>query len=77
MLEKQSWNLGRDVTIARTNKYQEYDKCMQQQLFEHVSEEGHHSFLEDVSITLINKTDPSNPLQREKYCRSTLKTMGL
>ena len=44
-------------------------------LFEHFSEEGHHSFLEDVSITLIEKTDPSNPLQRENYWRSTLKTM--
>ena len=43
---------------------------MQQHLFEHFSEEGHRSFLEDVSITLIDKTDPSNPLQRkllEKY----------
>ena len=39
---------------------------MQQHLFEHFSEEGHHSFLEDVSTTLIDKTDPSNPLQREK-----------
>ena len=49
---------------------------MQQHLFEHFSEEGHHSFLEDVSITLIDKTDPSNPLQRENYWRSTLKTMA-
>ena len=44
-------------------------------IFEHFSEEGRHSFLEDVSITLIDKTDPSNPLQRENYWRSTLKTM--
>ena len=49
-------------------KCQEYGTCMQQHLFEHFSEEGHHSFLEDVSITLIGKTDPSNHLQhyREK-----------
>ena len=57
-------------------KYQEDGTCMQQHLFEHFSEEGHHSFLEDVSITLIDKTDPSNPLQRENYWRSTLKTMA-
>ena len=37
---------------------------------------GHHSFLEDASITLINKTDPWNHLQRENYRRSTLKTMA-
>ena len=36
--------------------YQEYGTCMQQHLFKHFSEEGHHSFLEDVSITLIDKT---------------------
>ena len=36
---------------------------------------GHHSFLEDVSITLIDKTDQANLLQRENYWRSTLKTM--
>ena len=44
-------------------KYQEDGTCMQQHLFEHLSEEGHHSFLEDVSITFIDKTVPSNPLQ--------------
>ena len=52
-----------------------YSTYMQQHLFEHFSEEGHHSFLEDVSVTLIDKTDPSNPLQRENYWRITLKTM--
>ena len=54
---------------------QEYGTCMQPHLFEHFSEEKHHSFLEDVSITLINKTDRSHPLQRENYWRSNLKTM--
>ena len=43
-------------------KYQEYGTCMQQHLFENFSEERHHGFLEDVSISLIGKTDPSNPL---------------
>ena len=49
---------------------------MQEHLFEHFYEEGHHSSLGDVSITLIHKTDPSSPLQRENYWRSTLKTMA-
>ena len=57
-------------------KYQEYGTCMQQHLFDHFSEEGHHVFLKDVSIKLIDKTDPSNPLQRENYWRSTPKTMA-
>ena len=36
---------------------------------------GHDGFLKDVSITFIDKTDPSDPLRREDYCRQTLKTM--
>ena len=54
-------------------KYQEYGTWMQQHLFEHFSEEGHHGFLEDVSIRLIDKTNPSNPLQRKNYWRSILR----
>ena len=37
---------------------------------------GYCSFLEDVSSTFIDKTDPSDPLKREDYWRSTLKTMA-
>ena len=37
---------------------------MQEHLFEHFNEEGHHGFLEDVSITFTDKTDPSEPLKR-------------
>ena len=48
---------------------------MQQYLFEHFYEEGHHGFLEDVSSTLIDKTDPSNPLPGENYWRSILEIM--
>ena len=47
------------------------DKCSEEQF----SEEGHRSFLENVSITLIDKTNPSNLLQREKYWGSHLRAM--
>ena len=33
-------------------------------------------FLENVSLTFIDKTDPSDPLKREDYWRSALKTMA-
>ena len=36
----------------------------------------HCDFLEDVSLTFKDKTDPSDPLKREDYWRSTLKTMA-
>ena len=49
---------------------------MQQHLFEHFSSEGHNSFLDDVSIIFIDKTDPKDPNKREHYWRHTLKTMA-
>ena len=50
--------------------------CMPQNLFEYFASEGHCSFLEDVTITFIDKTDPKDPNQREHYCRHTLKAMA-
>ena len=35
-----------------------------------------HSFPNNISITLIDKTDPSSPLQREHYWRNALKTVA-
>ena len=34
---------------------------MQQHLFEYFSREDHSSFLDDVSIIFIDKTDPKDP----------------
>ena len=49
---------------------------MQEHLFRHFSSPGRNGFLNDVSITFIDKTDPSDPFKREEYWRSTLKTMA-
>ena len=38
------------------------ETCMQGHLFEHFCENDHVDFLCDVSITFIDKTNPSNPL---------------
>ena len=35
---------------------------------------GHNGFLNNISITLIDKTDGKNPKKREDYWRRTLKT---
>ena len=48
--------------------------CMQQQLFEHLSSESLCSFLEEVTVTFIDKTDPKDSRRREHYWRHTLKT---
>ena len=61
------------------NNSRNYDcnqPCMQRHLYEHYSSAGHCGFLEHVSIILIDKTDPSDPLKREDYWRRTPCTMA-
>ena len=58
-----------------SRKHGQGAKCMQQHLFRHFCIFGHCGFLQDVSLTFIDKTDPSDPLKREDYWRNTLKTM--
>ena len=50
--------------------------CMQQHLYEHFCSSNHSCFISDVSITFIDKTDPSDPTKRKDHWRSTLKTMA-
>ena len=40
---------------------------MQEHLFRHFSRPGHNGFLNDVSVTFIDKPDPSDPLKRENF----------
>ena len=49
---------------------------MQKHLYEHFDLPGRTSFLEDVTVTLIDRTDPSNPTEREDYWIYILKTRG-
>ena len=48
---------------------------MQEHLFRHFSSMVHIGFLNDVSITFIDKTDPSDPLKQEDYWRRTVGLM--
>ena len=52
------------------------ETCMEQHLFKHFCSSNHNYFISDVSVTFIDKTDPSDPLKREDYWRGTLKTMA-
>ena len=47
---------------------------MQRHLYEHFTLPGHSGFLHEVSITLIDKTDPSWPTKREHNWIDTHKT---
>ena len=69
MLGRLLTSFGQDETITKVT-------CMQQHLFNHFCTCGHCGFLENVSLTFIDKTDPSDPLKREDYWRSTVNTMA-
>ena len=72
-----------DQFQSRWNKYKsDFRKhgqratCMQQYLFNHFYTSDHCCFLEDVSLTFIDKIDPSDLLKREDYWGSLPKTMA-
>ena len=47
---------------------------MQRHLYEHFNLPGHSGFLNDVLVTLIDKTDPKDPTKRQDFWIQTLKT---
>ena len=50
--------------------------CMQEHLYKHFCDSEHSGFLNDVSVTFIGKTYPTNPRQSEKYWMQTSKTFA-
>ena len=66
------WNNYR----SNSRKHAHGISCMQEHLYEHFCDSEHSGFLNDVSITFIDKTDPANTLQRENYWKHTLKTFA-
>ena len=67
----------------RWNNYKENDRKalrgeehMQPEPFEHFAADIRNCFLTDCSITLIDKTDGSDPTRREEYWRKVLKTVA-
>ena len=49
---------------------------MEQELFQHFAAINYNCFLTHCSITLIDKTDGSDPTIREQYWRKVLKTVA-
>ena len=49
---------------------------MQKYLYSYFENEWHNCFLEDVSVTLIDKTDGSDPTKRETFWMHMLKTLA-
>ena len=49
---------------------------MQKYLHHHFLSEDHDVLLNNVEITLIHKTDPSDPERREEFWRTKLRTLA-
>ena len=64
------WNNYKD----NDRKHSRRESCMREHLFKHFNSMGQNGFLNNVSITLIDKTDGKNPKKREDYWRRALKT---
>ena len=60
---RHSWNNFK----SKGKKCQRSEPCMQEHFFRHFSSPGHNGFFNDVSVTFIDKTDPSDPLKRENF----------
>ena len=52
---------------SNCSKYQHGETCIQQNLYQHFYSSNHNCFISDVSVTFIDKTDPSDPLKKEDY----------
>ena len=56
------WNNNK----SNSRKFDKNEKCMQEYLHSHFVSEVYNAFLEEVSITLIEKTDGSDPTKKKK-----------
>ena len=66
-----SWNNYKE----NNRKAKRGEEHMQPLVSEYFSSNDHNGFLEDCSVTLIDKTDGSDPTAREEYWRRILKTV--
>ena len=60
---------------SNSRKFDRKKSCMHEHLYRHFNSWGHRGFLNDASVTLIDKTDRSGPKKREDYWKKTLKTI--
>ena len=70
------WNNYKDCS----KKFDRGEDCMQRHVYEHFQLPGRTGFLQDTYVTLIDKTDPRAPTERDDYWIHTLETkapMGL
>ena len=61
---------------SNSRKFDRGENCMQEHLYRHFQSDQHEGFLQDILVTLIDKTDGSEPTKRENYWMRTLRTLA-
>ena len=57
----------------KARKCERGEQCMKRRLYEHFHLPDHPGFLNDVSVTLIDKTNPKDPTKRGDFWIETIK----
>ena len=60
-------SLGMNKTVIRTTNIKQKEDYIQEYLHDHFLTEDHLGLLNNVEITFIDKTDPSDPERREEF----------
>ena len=56
-----------DNNKDNARKFDKKESCIQEHLHKNFQEEGHKGFLNEESVTFIDKTDGKDPKKRERY----------
>ena len=67
---RKRWNNNR----CCAKKPERDEECKQKCLHEHFLQDDHHGFINDAHVTLIDKTQASDPTKRDYFWMTTLKT---
>ena len=64
-LQRDRFRSGWNSTKFKSKKFDKNEQYMQEYLYSHFESEGHNGFLDDVSVSLIDKTKCSNLTKRQ------------
>ena len=61
---------------SNCSKHHRGETCVEEHLYGYFCSSSHNCFISDVSVTFIDKTDPSDPLKREDYLEKYSENYG-
>ena len=77
MVDQLPIRLGSDGTTIRTVNVKKEEKIICKSIYViNFLSEDHDGLLNNVEITLIDETDPSDPERREEFWRTKLRTLA-